>query len=114
MAADEVMVRTAAEYGIASLRFYGWSPPTLSLGYFQPAHARLTEPRLAGMAFVRRASGGAAIVHDHELTYALAVPPDAPWHTGGPWMRRMHECICGVFQRLAPNPSCKVVLNDLT
>jgi lipoate-protein ligase A len=93
MAADEVMVRTAAERGIASLRFYAWSPATLSLGYFQPATARLSDPRLAALPFVRRPSGGGAIVHHHEVTYALAVPPDKKWHAGGPWMLRMHQLI---------------------
>jgi lipoate-protein ligase A len=102
MAADEVLVRTAAAHGIASLRFYGWSEATLSLGYFQPARARLTDPLLADLPWVRRPSGGAALVHHHEITYALAVPPGKEWHAGGPWMPRMHGMIaraiaeCGV------------------
>jgi lipoyl(octanoyl) transferase len=93
MAGDEVLVRTAAEHGIASLRFYGWSQATLSLGYFQPASVRLSDPRLAALPFVRRPSGGGAIVHHHEVTYALAVPPGKEWHAGGPWMPRMHRVI---------------------
>jgi lipoate-protein ligase A len=93
MAADEALVRSAAESGIASLRFYGWSPATLSLGYFQPADVRLSDPRLAPLPFVRRPSGGATLVHHHEVTYALAVPPGAAWHIGGPWMPRMHAVI---------------------
>jgi lipoate-protein ligase A len=93
MAADEVMVRTAAERGIASVRFYGWSEPTLSLGYFQPASVRLSDPRLAALPYVRRPSGGGAIVHHHEVTYALAVPPGKEWQAGGPWMPRMHGVI---------------------
>jgi len=35
MAADEMLLE-AAGVGQASLRFYGWSAPELSLGYFQP------------------------------------------------------------------------------
>jgi lipoate-protein ligase A len=97
MAVDEVLVRTAAEKGIASLRFYGWSEATLSLGYFQPAHARLADPLLAALPFVRRPSGGAALVHHHEITYALAVPPGKEWHAGGPWMPRMHRVIATVL-----------------
>ena len=93
MAADEMLVRTAAESGIASLRCYGWSPATLSLGYFQPAAVRLSDPRLAELPFVRRPSGGATLVHHHEVTYALAVPPGPVWQTGVPWMRRMHAVI---------------------
>ena len=59
MAADEALVRSAAE-GIASLRFYGWSAATLSLGYFQPHSTRFSDPLLAALPWVRRPSGGAA------------------------------------------------------
>jgi lipoate-protein ligase A len=100
MAADEVLVRTAADQGIASLRFYGWQPATLSLGYFQPAAARLTDPPLAGLPFVRRPSGGATLVHDREVTYCLAIPPGRVWHAGKPWMARMHEIIAAAVAQL--------------
>jgi lipoyl(octanoyl) transferase len=93
MAADEALVQIAAETGVASLRFYGWSPPTLSLGYFQRAAERLRDPRLAELPWVRRPSGGSALVHHHEITYALAVPPGPAWRAGGPWMLRMHAVI---------------------
>src|SRR5947209_7466749 len=53
MAADEVLLEAAVGGG-ASLRFYGWSEPTLSLGYFQPQSVRLSDPRLAGLPWVRR------------------------------------------------------------
>ena len=115
MAADEVLVRTAAERGIASLRFYGWQPATLSLGYFQPAAARLADPRLSALPFVRRPSGGAALVHDREVTYALAVPAGAVWQAGGPWMQRMHQIILSGLSSLGltavqvaevKNPEC--------
>ena len=91
MAADEVMVRIAAEQGLASLRFYGWSEATLSLGYFQAANTRLTDHRLASLPFVRRPSGGATLVHHYELTYALALPAGSSWYSAEPWMARMHR-----------------------
>ena len=92
MAADEAMLVAAAE-GIASLRFYGWSPATLSLGYFQPAAARLSDPQLAVLPWVRRASGGATLVHDREITYALALPAGTTWEAGQNWMPRFHGII---------------------
>jgi lipoyl(octanoyl) transferase len=92
MAMDESLVRGAAE-GLASLRFYGWSEATVSLGYFQPAAVRLSNSRLADLPFVRRPSGGATLVHHHELTYALALPPGASWQAGESWMPRMHRII---------------------
>ena len=51
--ADETLLLSAQD-GVASLRFYQWSPATLSLGYFQPASSRLSDPRLAPLAYVRR------------------------------------------------------------
>jgi lipoate-protein ligase A len=79
MAADESLLETAAEAGTASLRFYTWTEPTLSLGYFQPAGVvrSLPEP----LPWVRRATGGAAILHHRELTYALALPAEKEWHS---------------------------------
>jgi lipoate-protein ligase A len=106
MAADEVLVHTAARDRLASLRFYAWSPPTLSLGYFQAAAVRRADPLLAQLPWVRRPSGGATLVHHHELTYCLALPAGA-WQAGEPWMARMHRVIvaaldgCGLGKRIA-------------
>jgi lipoate-protein ligase A len=102
MAADEALLGHAAAAGRPALRFYTWDPPTLSLGYFQPAADRLADPRLAALPYVRRPTGGGAIVHHHELTYALALPPGRPWQAGANWVCRMHDIIraalatCGV------------------
>jgi len=92
MAIDEWML-LQAEQGAASLRFYAWRPATLSLGYFQPTSDRLADAHLASLPWVRRSSGGAALVHDHETTYALALPPGLPWQAGEPWLRRMHRIV---------------------
>ncbi len=48
--------------------------PTLSLGYFQRCEDRYSHPESTGLALVRRATGGGAIVHHQELTYSLAIP----------------------------------------
>ena len=90
MATDEALLG-AALAGVATLRFYGWSPPTLSLGYFQKEQVRLSDPLLAGLPFVRRPTGGETLVHHHELTYALALPRS--WLGGERWSVRMHDII---------------------
>lgn len=63
------------------LRAYTWSRPTLSLGYFQPWSEAPATAREAwtGYDVVRRPSGGGAIVHDGDLTYAIVVPAGHPW-----------------------------------
>jgi lipoate-protein ligase A len=74
MAVDETLLETAAETGLATLRFYQWSEPTLSLGYFQAIAERQQHPASQACAVVRRQTGGGAILHDQELTYSLALP----------------------------------------
>jgi lipoate-protein ligase A len=101
MAADDALLESAAA-GAASLRFYGWQEPTLSLGYFQPSTPARAYPDLGGLAWVRRPTGGAALVHHHELTYALALPPGREWQPpGAPWLVRMHAIIQAALRRLA-------------
>ena len=73
MAVDEALLESAAENGGCALRLYGWSEPTLSLGYFQDYSERQTHRLSHDCALVRRQTGGGAILHDHELTYSLTV-----------------------------------------
>ena len=55
-----------------TLRFYRWSKPTVSLGYFQPlADLRSQKLEHAGYDLVRRRTGGKAILHQCEQTYSL-------------------------------------------
>jgi lipoate-protein ligase A len=75
MALDEALLESASERPTAAaVRTYEWSEPTLSLGYFQELADALAEPRWADVPIVRRATGGGAIWHEHELTYAVVVP----------------------------------------
>jgi lipoyl(octanoyl) transferase len=88
MAVDEALLETAAASGLATLRFYQWSEPTLSLGYFQAAADRQLHPPSLACPLVRRASGGGAILHDKELTYSLAV---AGLESPVPAARRLYD-----------------------
>jgi lipoate-protein ligase A len=87
MAVDEALLEHAASGGW-TLRFYAWSTPTLSLGYFQTWQDRHTHIASRGIPMVRRASGGGAIVHDRELTYSLSGPTESASSSAAQWRFR--------------------------
>ena len=79
MALDEALLeRVGSCPDTVFLRTYGWLDPTLSLGYFQQQSQALAEPRWQSVPMVRRNTGGGAIWHDRELTYAVVLPADFP------------------------------------
>lgn len=76
MAVDAALLDEARQTGVGTLRLYAWTRPTLSLGRHERARGRFDPARLAceGVDVVRRITGGRALLHDHELTYAVAGP----------------------------------------
>jgi lipoate-protein ligase A len=60
------------------LRLYTWERPSVSLGYRQSPAAWLERCARAGVAVVRRVSGGGAVVHAGDLTYAVVAPLGTP------------------------------------
>ncbi len=79
MAADELLAAEADRRGCLVVRLYGWSPTSVSLGAFQEIAAARGLEAIAGVPLVRRPSGGGALVHGTDLTYAAAVPRRHPW-----------------------------------
>lgn len=63
-----------------TVRFYTWNPATLSIGYFQKAEKEVDFDKLKklGLGFVRRPTGGRAVLHDQELTYSIIVSESYP------------------------------------
>ncbi len=86
MARDEALLTLVGQdLSPATLRFYRWSPATISLGYFQSIADFESLPPPAGrLPVVRRTTGGGAILHDRELTYALVLPWAHPLLKRGP------------------------------
>jgi lipoate-protein ligase A len=76
MALDEALMARARSTGEWVLRVYAWLAPTLSLGRHQSACAAYDRQTLAaaGVAVVRRPTGGRAILHDREVTYSVTAP----------------------------------------
>jgi lipoate-protein ligase A len=97
MAVDEALAEACGRgESPPVVRLYGFLPPTLSLGRFQRAAGLLDEARLAadGVGWVRRPTGGHAVLHDLELTYAVAFSrDDAEALAGSSRKRAVYEFI---------------------
>ena len=89
MAVDEAVMRAVGEgcvlKSLPTIRFYGWEPFCLSIGYAQSMRAEvdIDAVRRSGFDSVRRPTGGRAILHGDELTYGLLVSQDEPRVAGG-------------------------------
>jgi len=92
MALDHALAESCVRTGEGAVRFYGWSRPTVSFGRNEPSSGRYDRARAdeRGIAFVRRPTGGRAILHDRELTYAVAVPLDDVGRLRS-WYRRINR-----------------------
>jgi len=86
MAADVALLDATVRLGTASLRLYCWNPPTLSIG-------RNQQGDFPGVPTVRRPTGGQAVWHEHEVTYAVA----ARIRVFG----SLRDAYCGIHERLA-------------
>jgi lipoate-protein ligase A len=74
MAVDHALLEGVGLPGaVPAIRLYGFSPPTLSLGRFQKADQTVDRAAAErdGVVVVRRPTGGQAVLHDGELTYAV-------------------------------------------
>jgi lipoate-protein ligase A len=79
MATDEALLRRAGRTGQTVFRVYAWSRPTVSVGRNQSARGcyDLELARARGIEFVRRPTGGRAILHHREITYSVTGPETA-------------------------------------
>jgi len=95
MATDEALFDAACTSGVPVLRFYGWTPATASLGFAQRASEALdfAEMDRRHVAWVRRPTGGRAVLHDMEVTYSVSIPQSDPLYALG--LETSYEWICG-------------------
>lgn len=81
MAIDEAIFRENQRRDTPpTLRFYGWSPPSVSLGYFQETDREIDVEACirAHIDIVRRPTGGKAVLHEHDITYAVVAKESYP------------------------------------
>jgi lipoate-protein ligase A len=135
MAIDEAILKACGEgKSPPTIRCYGWSRPTLSIGYSQDANQDLDLERcqVMGIPVVTRPTGGRALLHDREFTYSIvaSVPhPLFPSNLRGAFQKISSalllalECMgieqvtmAGIsssrnLQRRVQSPSCFAALN---
>jgi lipoyl(octanoyl) transferase len=78
MALDEALLEAMSRLQKPVLRFYGWTEPAASFGYFQKFADVERATRLRPL--VRRPTGGGIVPHDADWTYSFAAPPGHEWH----------------------------------
>lgn len=86
MAFDHAMLAAARESGETLLRLYSWERPSVSFGRNQRCDGIYSQAQcdVAGVPAVRRPTGGRALLHAREVTYAVAAPTvAAPTLRGG-------------------------------
>ena len=95
MAIDQALLDLAAGEGRAFLRLYRWAPAALSFGRNEPALRRYDRAAIErlGLNPVRRPTGGRAVWHADELTYAVAAPAETPSGRFAEAYRRIHETL---------------------
>ncbi|HEY5234136.1 MAG TPA: hypothetical protein VIK35_11440 [Verrucomicrobiae bacterium] len=111
MAMDEALLENVSRLCKPVLRFYGWTEPAATFGYFQKFSevGRTTHLR----PLIRRPTGGGIVPHDADWTYSFVVPPNHEWHLlkAEASYCRVHEWIQSSFAKLKIEtelaPCCK-------
>ena len=81
MAIDRAILVTHSKNMVPpTVRFYGWNPPAISIGYFQNLKDEidLQSCKQYNVDYVRRITGGGAVFHEGEVTYSLVIQEKHP------------------------------------
>jgi len=100
MAWDEALLEHVSRLGQPVLRFYSWTQPAATFGYFQKIadveRTTLLRP------LIRRPTGGGIVPHDADWTYSVVFPPGHEWHglKAEESYRRIHDWLRLAFAEL--------------
>jgi lipoate-protein ligase A len=100
MALDEALLEAMPRLATPVLRFYSWTEPAASFGYFQKYSdvERLTHLR----PLIRRPTAGGIVPHDADWTYSLTFPTTHEWYSliAIQSYERVHRWIQSAFAKL--------------
>ncbi len=114
MALDETLLENILLLGKPVLRFYGWTEPAATFGYFQKYSEVAAATHLRPL--IRRPTGGGIVPHDSDWTYSAIFPPGHEWHSlkAEESYRRIHDWLRLTFAELKIEtqlaPCCKKTL----
>ena len=100
MALDEALLAAMPRLQKPVLRFYGWTQPAATFGYFQKfsevEHATHLRP------LIRRPTGGGIVPHDADWTYSAIFPAGHAWHLlkAEESYRRIHDWLRLAFTEM--------------
>jgi len=81
MAIDRAVMLSLCKKSVPpTVRFYGWKPSAISIGYFQSLddEVELEICNKLNIDYVRRITGGGAVFHENELTYSIVISETHP------------------------------------
>jgi lipoate-protein ligase A len=111
MALDEALLEAMPRLQTPVLRFYGWTEPAATFGYFQKNSEVAATTQLHPL--IRRPTGGGIVPHDADWTYSAVFPPGHEWHSlkAEESYRRIHDWLRRAFAELNVKtelaPCCK-------
>ncbi len=114
MALDEALLAAMLRLQAPALRFYGWTEPAATFGYFQKFSDVERATRLRPM--IRRPTGGGIVPHAADWTYSAIFPPGHEWHSlkAEESYRRIHDWLRLAFVAINVEtelaPCCKKLL----
>ena len=114
MALDETLLEAMPRLQKPVLRFYGWTEPAATFGYFQKFSEVAAATKLRPL--IRRPTGGGIVPHDADWTYAAVFPAGHEWHSlkAEESYRRIHDWLRRAFAEFKIEtelaPCCKKTL----
>ena len=116
MAIDEAILAAQKEQPNPTLRFYGWTQPAFSFGYFQDISAEVDVEACwaEGIELVKRMTGGGIVVHGWVLTYTLILPRGAGEMNISDAYHIIGQSLVKAFQQLGIPAQCYAECADST
>ena len=112
MAVDEAILISQKEQLISTLRptlrFYDWTHPAFSFGYFQDIDSEvdIEACREDNIELVKRMTGGGTVVHGWDLTYTLVLPRHDAETSVSDMYKRIGNSLVNAFEKLAIPAAC--------